>query len=116
MTLKKYFFDDEIKVASLIIEDFHGKMLLDPSIKNPSAVVLSTYMACNESKDPMIEKTRVKELFISLGRKPEEFDKALYEISGKRKGKERLIDLDNEKMGLNFNGLKKARGILKENE
>ena len=119
MEIKEYFKEAELKKAKELINEFHGRMLLDTLVKNPSAAILSIYMACNKSKQPLSEKSAARELFISLGRKSEEFDKALYEISGKRKGKkgkDKLVDIDKDRIGLNFNGLKKVKDILRGGE
>jgi hypothetical protein len=113
---ESYFPEEEIEFAKSIMKEFHGRMLLDSTINNPSALLLSIYMICNKIKQPTTEKIAVKELFISLGRKSEEFDKALYEISGKRKGKTKLIEINKEIISLNFNGLEKVKKILLGNK
>lgn len=113
MNLKEYFPEEEIRNAEKIIQEFHGRMLLDNLINNPTAIVLSLYMLSNKEKTSLISKKKVKELFISFGRKGEEFDKTIYEITGKRKGKAKLIDVDGDNFGINFEGLKKIKNILK---
>ena len=114
MEVKEYFKEEDLNKANKIVQTFHGRILLDTSIKNPSAVLMSIYMSCNKSKKPSVSKSVSKELFIFLGRKSDEFDKAIYELSGKRKGKKKFIDSNKEEIGLNFNGLKKLKRFLKE--
>jgi hypothetical protein len=113
MNLKEYFPEEELDDAEKFIQEFHGKILLDGSISNPNAIILSTYMLSNKEKSPSIEKKRVRELFISFGRKAEEFDKAIYEVSGKRKGKKPFVNIDKEFIGISFNGLKKIKDVLR---
>ncbi len=112
MNLKKYFSEEEISKAEKIIKEFHGRMLLSPSINNTSAIILITYMVSNEKKLGMVNKSEVKELFTSFGKTSDEFDKALYEVSGKRKRKTKFIDFSKEKIGLNFNGVNRTKEIL----
>ena len=112
MDFKKYFNDDELRKTKEILILFHDKILLDKKIKNPQAIILSTYMVCNEQKKSMVKKESVKKLFVDMGRTTKEFDKALYEISGKRKGKTVLVMIEKDLIGLNFNGLKIVKKIL----
>ena len=112
MKFEKFFSGNELKQANNIIQKFHGRLLLDPKIGNPLAVALGIYMASNESKKSFVEKSIAKEIFKSFGRDSTDFDKTLYEISGKRKGKTKLIDTNEKGIGLNFNGLEKVRGLF----
>lgn len=116
MKLDKCFNENELDQAKKIIQEFYDGLLLDSSVSNPIAVSLSIYMASNENKTSFVEKDVSKGIFKSFGRKPEDFDKVLYEISGKRKGKIKLVDTDGEKVGLNFNGLKKVKELLEGNK
>ena len=112
MSLKKYFPENQLNKAEKLIREFHGRMLLDSAIKNTEAVVLSAYMVSNEKKEGLVNKSEVKKLFLSFGKSSDNFDKALYEVSGKRKGKKKLIDYEKDKVGLNFNGIEKIKKIL----
>ena len=116
MNLIKYFNEEEAKKAEKIIKEFHGRMLLSPSINNNSAIILGTYMVSNEKKEGLVDKSDVKKLVLLLGKTSDEFDKASYEVSGKRKGKTKFLDINKDKMGLNFNGLNKIKDILGENK
>lgn len=116
INLEGYFPEKELEKAKKIIKKFHDRLILDSKINNPPAILLSTYMISNKNKKGIINKKDVKDLFISLGRKSGEFDKAFYEISGKRKGKRKLIDLEGDNLGLNFEGLEQIKKILKEND
>lgn len=116
ISLKNYFLGEELEKAEKIIKKFHDRLILDSRINNPPAILLSAYMVSNKNKKGIINKKEVKELFISLGRKSEEFDKAFYEISGKRKGKRKLIDLEGDNLGLNFEGLEMIKKLLGKNE
>ncbi len=112
MEIKEYFQDKEVDNARKIIKEFHGRILLDTLIKDPSALLLSTYMTSNRNKKAFVNKKEVKQVFLLLGRKPENFDKVFYEISGKRKGKKRFVDIKEEEISLNFDGLKEVESII----
>ena len=112
MDLKKYFNGEELESAKEVLIQFHDKILLSKIIKNTSAIVLGTYMLCNECGKSMVEKEKVKQLFIQMGRTSTEFDKTLYEISGKRKGKKALLNIEKSLVGLNFEGLTEVKKIL----
>ena len=113
MTLKKYFDEKELGRAEKILQEFHGRLLLDSSISHPIAVALSVYMASCENKSPFVAKKNAKDIFVSFGRNSGDFDKVLYEITGKRKGKTKLIDSNGDKIGLNFEGVNKIKEVLK---
>lgn len=112
MSLKKYFDEEEMEGAVKILKEFHSRLLLDSTISHPIAIALSVYMASWEKKSPFIDKKDAKEIFISFGRNPKDFEKVLYEITGKRKGKTKLIDSNNDKIGLNFEGVNKIKEVL----
>lgn len=112
MDINNYFSLEEAEKAKKIMRSFHDKLLLDKKIGNPEAVLISIYMVCNEQKKGEVGEELVKEIFISLGRTVEEFTKAIYELSGKRKSSKRLIDRTGNLIGLNFEGLKKIEEVL----
>ena len=113
--LTKYFQETELEKAKKIITEFHGKLLLDPKISNPNAVMIFLYMQSNESKSAMVDKSKVETLFINMGKTKIDFSKTIYDLSSKRKRKDaqNFIDVEKEKMGLNFAGLKKIKELLK---
>lgn len=112
MEIEEYFQDKEVDNAKKMIKEFHGRILLDTSIKDPSAFLLSMYMASNKDKKAFVNKKGVKQIFLLLGRRSENFDKVFYEVSGKRKGKKRFIDIKGEEISLNFDGLKEVELII----
>lgn len=113
--LTKYFQEKEIEKVKKIITEFHSKLLLDPKVSHSNAVLISIYMVSNESKLAMVDKSKVETLFINLGKTKKNFSKTIYDLSGKRKrkGAQNLIDVEKEKMGLNFVGLQKIKELLK---
>lgn len=113
MELKDYFTEGDLEKVEKIIIQFHDRTFFDKKINNPSALLLSTYMLSNKNSKGMIKKEEVKDLFIKMGRTGTEFDKALYELSGKRKGKNSFIDIEKDFVGLNLEGLNKIKGIFK---
>lgn len=116
MTISKYFTEAERPKAEKILITFHDRLLLDESINNTKALALAIYMISNEHKKSMVEKDKVKELFLKMGRKEAEFSKALYEITGKRKNgsksKQSLADEKGNLLGLNFTGLSQVGKVL----
>jgi len=113
LILEKYFQSDEVALAKSLIREFHGRLLIDPQISNPTALLLSIYMLANEGKVPFVDKKHVKSMFQSLGRKSEEFNKSLYEVFGKRKESVAFIGEKDDKLGLNFEGLAKIKDVLR---
>ncbi len=120
MDLKEYFPKEEVKNAEKFLVNFYDKLLLDNKINNTNALIIATYMISNKDKKSMVQKSKVKDLFIRFGRKEKEFSKALYEISGKRKTKsgkrEAWIEEKGETIGLNFKGLGQIKKLLNSKE
>lgn len=119
MTLSKYFPKTEHAQAEKILVTFHDRLLLDEKINNNQALALAVYMISNEHQKSMVEKDKVRDLFLRMGRKEDEFRKTLYEISGKRKNgnksKQAWIDQKDNLLGLNFSGLSQV-GIILQNK
>lgn len=112
MKIDEYFSKEELEKANNIMVNFYDKLLLDKKIDNVSALILSIYMICNKSESSLIPIKDVKELFINMGRKKTDFSKTLYDLSGKRKGKDALIIINKDSMSLNFEGLNRIKMIL----
>jgi len=116
MELEKFFPKEEIAIARSILIPFHDRILLDKKINDPKAVFLSIYMLSNELKASMVPKEQVKKLFVGMGRSLENFRKIIYELSGKRKGKEALVSIEKDLIGLNFYGLNQIKELLSPKE
>lgn len=116
MDLGEYFQEEEIDNAKKFLVSFHDKLLLDDKINNTSALLLAIYMISNKDKKSMVQKSKVKDLFIKFGRKEKEFSKALYERCGKRKTKKSWIDEKDDSIGLNFEGLNQIKKLLSSKE
>ena len=117
MELKEYFSSDkEIEGAKKIITIFHDRPLLDNKIKNTELVLLVLYMLSNKEKAGLINREKAKGLFVEFGKTNQEFDKAFYEHSGKRKGKQKLTEEKDDTVGLTFQGLERVKSILGEEQ
>lgn len=88
------------------------------SIKNTDALLIVVYMISNKNKKSEINYDECLDLFCKFGRKREEFSKALYEVT-KRK-KKCLLDVrgrgEKAILSLNFSGIKKVKEVLSKND
>jgi len=113
MKLDDYFPKEEVENAGYLIHEFHGRLLLDDKPSDKTALLLSLYMCSNENKKSEIEYSRVRNLFVALGRKEDNFAVNLHNakkeglVDEKEEGKMKLLRLKVE-------GLKAVKGVLGE--
>jgi hypothetical protein len=110
--LTDYFPKEEAENAACLIHEFHDRMLLDDKPSDKTALLLSLYMCSNEHKKSEIEYGSVKDLFVILGRKEENFGVNLFNAK-----KEGLIDEKEGKiklLSLKIAGLKAVKDLLGE--
>lgn len=113
MNLNDYFPKDEVEDAKYIIHEFHDKLLLDDKPSDKTALLLSLYMCSNKNKQSEITYDEVRKLFVTLGRKEENFAVNLFNAK-----KEGLADERQEGqvklLCLKVKGLKEVKGMLGE--
>lgn len=113
MSLNDYFPKEEIENARYIIHEFHDKLLLDDKPSDKTALLLSLYMCSNKSKQSEIPYDEVRNLFVIMGRKENNFAANLFNAK-----KEELVDEREEGkvklLSLKVKGLKAVKDLLGE--
>lgn len=113
MNLSDYFPKDEVEDAKYIILEFHDKLLLDDKPSDRTALLLSLYMCSNKNKQSEITYDEVRKLFVTLGRKEDNFAVNLFNAK-----KEGLVDEKQEGqvklLSLKVKGLKEVKDMLGE--
>ncbi len=112
MKLTDYFPKEEAENAGCLIHEFHDRLLLDDKLSDKTALLLSLYMCSNENKKSEIEYGKVKDLFVLLGRKEDNFAVNLFNAK-----KEGLLDEREGKiklLSLKIAGLKTVKDMLGE--
>lgn len=112
MNLEEFFPSEEVEKAKRIFAKFYDKLFLNSKIKEPDTLLLCIYMLCNKNKTSKCKYNETKELFVSLGRKEENFRKVVYSLSQKRWIKK--IENKETLLSLEFEGLKRIKEILSE--
>jgi len=110
--LHEYFPPEEIESARSIIFEFHDKLFLDEGLSGTYALLIALYMHSNKNKCSEVEYNGVRDLFVKLGRKGEDF--RVYLHYAKKAG---LVDererADGVKLlSLNIRGLKVVKDLL----
>jgi hypothetical protein len=110
--LREYFPDEEIESARNIINVFHEKLLLDDKLSGGDALLIALYMCSNKSKMAEVNYNEVKNLFVKLGRKENDFKVYLHYAN-----KAGLIDEREEAnktklISLKIKGLKIVKDLL----
>ncbi|MGA3191145.1 MAG: hypothetical protein ABSD73_01370 [Candidatus Bathyarchaeia archaeon] len=113
MNLNDYFPKDEVEDAKYIIHEFHDKLLLDDKPSDKTALLLSLYMCSNKNKQSEITYGEVRKLFVTLGRKEDNFAVNLFNAK-----REELVDERQEGraklLSLKVKGLKEVKDTLGE--
>lgn len=113
MKLNDYFPKEEVEDAKYIIHEFHDKLLLDDKPSDKTALLLSLYMCSNKNKQSGIAYEEVRKLFVTVGRKEDNFAVNLFNAK-----KEGLVnEIENGKvklLGLTVSGLKAVKDTLGE--
>jgi hypothetical protein len=113
VNLKDYFPEEEMEDAKHIIHEFHDKLLLDDKPSDKTALLLSLYMNSNKNKQSEIKYDEVRNLFVALGRKEDNFAVNLFNAK-----KEGLVDERQEGkvkfLNLKIMGLKTVKDTLGE--
>lgn len=100
--------------ARNLLDEFHGDILLDETVSDPNAVLLSIYMAANKEGKNKVSKSHCVEIFEKFGRDASAFSKALYELNQRQE--RNLIRLEDDRLSLNFSGKKRVEGLLEDRE
>jgi len=110
-TLFEYFPPAEIKWARSVIYEFHDKLFLDDKLSGTNALLIAFYMCSNKNKCSEVEYNEVRDLFVKLGRRKNDFKVYLH-----RARKEGLIDerkVNKSKLlSLKIKGLKTVKNLL----
>jgi len=99
VNLNDFFPIEEVEDAKYIIHEFHGKLLLDDKPSDKIALLLSLYMCSNKNNLSEIIYDEVKNLFVTMGRKEDNFKVNLFYakkdglIDVREEGKVRLLSL-----------------------
>lgn len=113
MNLNDYFPKEEVENAKYVIHEFYDKLLLDDKPSDKTALILSLYMCSNRNKQSEITYDEVRNLFVTLGRKADNFRANLYNAK-----KEGLVNERTEQnvklLSLKVAGLKATKNILGE--
>jgi hypothetical protein len=113
VNLNDYFSKDEIEDAKYIVHEFHDKLLLDDKPSDKTALLLSLYMCSNKSKQSEITYDEVRKLFVTLGRKEDNFAVNLFNakkdgfVDERQEGQVKLLSLK-------VKGLKEVKDTLGE--
>ena len=113
MNLNDYFPKEEVEDAKYAIHEFHDKLLLDDKPSDKNALLLSLYMCSNRNKQSEITYDEVRKLFVTLGRKEDNFAVNLFNakkeglVGEREEGKVKLL-------GLKVSGLKAVKNMLGE--
>jgi hypothetical protein len=111
MSLNDYFPEQELTSAQNLIHVFHDRLFLESKLSDLKGVLISLYMCNNGNKKAEVDYDEVKNLFLKLGRKEENFKANLYLakkdklVNEIEKGKIKLLYLTIE-------GLKTVKDML----
>jgi len=109
MSLNDYFPEQELPSAQNLIHVFHDKLFLERKLSDLKGVLISLYMCNNKNKKAEVDYNEVKDLFVKLGRKEENFKANLYLAK-----KDNLVN-EKEKtklLYLTIEGLKTVKDLL----
>jgi hypothetical protein len=113
VNLGDYFPKEEVEDAKYIIHEFHDKLLLDDKPSDKTALLLSLYMCSNKNKQSEITYDEVRKLFVTMGRKEDNFAVNLFNakkegfVDEREEGKVKLLSLK-------VKGLKEVKDMLGE--
>lgn len=106
--LSSYFNKEELQAASKYIGIFHGKMLISNELSRMDAVLLGTYMTCNDKKTSDVALTDLKTFITqNLAYDKVQLTKGLSDAK-----RSKLITVNSDKISLSFEGLNKIRALI----
>lgn len=114
MKIEEYFEEpEELEIAKRIFSYFHDSLFLQKNLSDAETILLAAYMLANKNKSNHLDRQELENLFITLGKKKDNFRKRLRDISGNKNN----YLLNQEKtISITPPGLSYIRGLIRSNK